>query len=210
MLNRIDAMKKAFEFFYKTKLYGDYVEFGVFNGKSMFNAINANNIWKKKFNQRRINYFYGFDSFEGLPKSQPKDIMNNYFIFQEGKFKSDFNEQSLKKELTKLTGEKNILLIKSLYEKISKNSEIFKNNFIAGVVHLDCDLPSSSSQALDLITNKVIDGSVILLDDFLLYKGNKNYGQQKAFLDWCNENEIYYQEYFTYSWAGKCFILNKS
>ena len=210
MLTREQAMQKAFEFFYKSRLTGEYVEFGVFNGKSIINAIKANNLWLLKFEQKKINSFYGFDSFEGLPKSLPEDIMNNYFEFKVGKFKSDYDEQSLNKEIIKLTGESNIRLIKTLFDKITKDTEFFKDDLKAGIIHLDCDLMSSSRQALNLIANKIIDGSVILLDDFFLYKGNKNFGQQKAFFDWCKEYKIMHNEYFNYSWAGKCFILNKS
>ena len=61
-------MKEAFEFAAHSNVSGDYLEFGVWKGRSFIRAFHT---WKYiLLNNRNLSgmNFYAFDSFEGLPE----------------------------------------------------------------------------------------------------------------------------------------------
>lgn len=210
-IDRIGALRKAFEFVYKSETRGDYYEFGVFQGVSLARAIKADVVWRSKSGASYIENFFGFDSFEGLPQFIEGDHLNDYEVFKPSQF-SDTQPQLVLDNITKegLSVER-VSLISGFYSeslKCDSTLKMVKNSKVA-IAHIDCDLYSSAVDCLDFLNERLCDGAVVLFDDWFCYRGRPGQGVHKAFNEWKENSGFIVSEYFNYSWAGKAFIVNK-
>lgn len=132
-----------------------YFEFGVANGISLLEFYNLYKI-------NDINgYFYGFDSFLGLPEE--KIDKNNPSYWKPGEYsnKGTINPNLLNKSNIKIIdGWFEETLTKELVEKL-ENKKI-------GLLHIDCDIYTSSYKSLDFCfeNNLIVPGSLIVYDDW--------------------------------------------
>lgn len=55
---------------------------------------------------------------------------------------------------------------------------------LAAIVNIDCDLHEAARQALEFVTPLLQDGTVVLFDDWLAFRGNPNRGEQRACREW--------------------------
>lgn len=121
-------------------LDGLILEFGVYKGESI-NKIG------KFFPDRLV---YGFDSFEGLPEDftedQPKTTFTTY-----GKLPKVGN---------------NVRLVKGLFQD---TLPIFLQVKIGPVAYInfDADLYSSTKFALDVLSDRIVSGTILYFDEFL-------------------------------------------
>jgi hypothetical protein len=121
----------------------DYLEFGVFEGASMRSWV--------ALNQNRESRFFGFDSFEGLPED-----------WHSGKKKGSFST----------CGKQPVIAD----TRVSFVAGWFQNSlreFLASyrpqsqlVIHVDCDVYSSTLYCLTMLDSLMAQGTVIVLDDF--------------------------------------------
>ena len=99
--DRKGSLHKAWGHIFSNHLDGDYVEFGVYQGDSLFNSIeiylefknwlklqlNSKEKWRVKISEQSpLNkkiIFHGLDTFEGIPKNRENNIS-----FSEGNFKA--------------------------------------------------------------------------------------------------------------------------
>lgn len=175
VFGKLFILLKAFE------VKGDILEFGVYQGYTA-------SLFAKKIRQfdLRETSLYLFDSFKGLPSG--KDIDKHSYEFASGTWEKGSMVSSLgmefylKKRLSKILGEKRIYIVKGFYEdSLEKN---FKENpkLKASLIHIDCDLYTSSKYVLDFIfKNEIVqDGTIIIFDDWMTSLGNPNLGQKKA------------------------------
>lgn len=134
---------------------GAYIELGVCTGKSI-NFIAALN---------PLHTIYGFDSFEGLPENWirgDKTIPKSTFKFKEP-------------NATPPT-----LINVELYKGWFKNTlpefqkSILKDTPIA-FLHVDCDLYSSTHEALSILKNNLVPGTIIVFDELYNYPGSENH-----------------------------------
>lgn len=209
-IDRLGALKKAFEFVYKSEVNGVFAEFGVYQGMSFSRALKVNETWQQKTKRNHIVNFVGFDSFEGLPTFTKEDFLETYEVFKEGQF----SETSVDKVLELLKGEgcatENVHLIPGLFSETleaPKTLDIFNNQKVA-IAHIDCDLYSSAVDCLNFLETRFHDGAVLLFDDWFCYRGRSDRGVHKATLEWLAQSQFKVSEYFNYSWAGKAFIVN--
>ena len=150
-LSKYYELRKSFELIKMDKIEGDYCEFGCFTGASLRHAIsitkNNNFLIKKKL--------YGFDSFEGFPEEVHSE-------FKSEKFSADY--ESVKKLEIETNGRCKI--IKGFFSDTLKSENI--NNDIKKIsfAFIDCDLAISSTTVFDFIKDKLVNGSVIMIDDF--------------------------------------------
>jgi len=155
---------------------GDYCEFGVYTGRQFIHAYKA--ITKISKEAR----FYAFDSFEGLPKPEGVDLV--YPQFAEGGLAATRKEfiKNLRKynvDLSKVevvVGWYSNVLKASLPEKIGLSK--------IAVALIDCDLYASTIPVLDFLTNLLVDGGIIIFDDWYLFRGHPDLGPQRAFREW--------------------------
>ena len=79
----------------------------------------------------------------------------------------------------------------------------------AALVHIDCDLYSSAIPCLDFIAPRLVDGAILMFDDWFCYRGREDKGVRRAFNEWSNKVEYSFTEYSKYSWSGIMFICSK-
>jgi predicted O-methyltransferase YrrM len=160
---------------------GDYLEFGVFHGASltcMHRALTAGG-----FNHVRL---FGFDSFAGLPAAAEKEDDG---AFREGQFTAD--ERLVRRLLTERGVDwKRTVLVKgwfsdTLTEELAARHHIAK----ASIIMIDCDIYSSTRDALRFCAPLIQDEAIIFFDDWTTNNLDaKNMGEKRAFDEFLAEN----------------------
>lgn len=190
-------------FLQDAKIEGDYLEFGVWMGNSFVPAYH----YAQFYGHKRMR-FYAFDSFEGLPETKGIDAS---YVYGKGAFSCD--QQEFKSILKgKRVDMSKVTLVPGWFNK-TLNSALKKRLKIkkAAVIWIDCDLYSSTVPVLDFVTDYVQDGTVMVFDDWLCFKGDPSKGEQKAFKEWLKKNpSIKATEFQRYGWGGMSFILHKT
>jgi cytidyltransferase-like protein len=162
---------------------GLILEFGVYKGRTI-------NYLATKLQNKNI---YGFDSFEGLPgfwnNENPKGIY------------------SLKGNMPKV--KKNVFLIKGWFDQTLPEF-IKEHNKKISLLHIDCDMYSSTKCVLDNLKNQIDDGTVIIFDEIWKYPDYMNH-EIKAFAEFLIENNLKYECLKTLKnrYAKAIFIIRK-
>ncbi len=159
---------------------GDYCEFGVYTGRSFVQAYQAITQTSKETK------FFAFDSFEGLP--QPKDKDSVYLQFSKGGFAATQKEfvENLGKHDVLMSSVKIVpgwfseVLSASLAEEIALSQ--------VAIALIDCDFYNSTVPVLEFLTNLLVDGSIIIFDDWYVFRGHPDLGPQSAFQEWQIKN----------------------
>lgn len=174
-----------------------FFEFGCYSGRTFSAAVNT-----AKFLKMNNFQFYAFDSFLGLPSTDDQNI------FKKGQFK--FSKNNFKKIIKNKTGLSldDQYIIEGFYEK-SLTSEAALNLPNPGVIHVDCDLYSSTVSVLKFLKPILVNSSVILFDDYYCYPTSENLGQKKAIEEFLNDNKNFeFIKWKSYSTFGQSFYFN--
>ena len=173
---KYSAIKKSFYLTAHDATFGDYLEFGVFTGSSFNFAMKANKKIEKIFGKMNCE-FIGFDSFKGFGEIKKED--------QNPSFKSKtffVDEEKVIRNIKKNAKEQKIRIIKGFYQDTIKNKTTADLKIDkCRVVMIDCDLKESTHLALEFIKPSIQEGTIILFDDYLYYKGSKDKGECGAF-----------------------------
>lgn len=201
----IDAFSFAenlVKFIKKTNLkIESYVEFGCYNGTSL---ITVNKVFD--YLKIQINQYYAFDSFKGLPKLSEQDDT----IFQEGLYSYD------KKQFLNNLNNNNFPT-----EKLTIFEGFFSDTFKTinktklkkfDIIMLDCDLYSSTKQALDFSFDLLNNDAILIFDDW--FSSQENQGQQKAFKEFIENHkniDIIHEDTYKYfdRISSKLFYIKK-
>tara|TARA_B100001057_G_C22766490_1_gene917844 strand:+ start:125 stop:838 length:714 start_codon:yes stop_codon:yes gene_type:complete len=198
------AIKKALYITAHEEINGNYLEFGVFTGSSFNYAIKVNKKIEKIFGKSDCE-FIGFDSFKGFGKVKKEDIHPGYSdnIFS-------VNERKVIKNINKIGKGQKIKLIKGFYQDTIKGKTTEDLGILnkSRVIMIDCDLKESTDYALNLIKPSLQEGTILIFDDFLDYKGSMEKGECGAFEDFKRENpKILFRRAFDYGYRGRAFIV---
>jgi len=152
----------------KPKIDGLYMEFGVYKGDSI-NYISS---------LVPSEIVYGFDSFEGLPE---------FWVPEYGK--GSFHAQGIPDVRA------NVQLVKGWF---NETLPVFLTNQDrnCSFIHIDCDLYSSAKTIFNELKSRIIEGTIILFDEFFNYANWKN-GEYRAFIEFIEETELNF-EYLGY------------
>lgn len=207
-LDRVSGMRTAFEFVFKSDIYGDYWEFGVAKGHSLFRAWENWREFSISMDRMHEMRFVAFDSFTGIPILKPEDKLTAYEIFQPGQYahsRADVANWLISKKVNP----SRFTFIEGVYEESLSRSDTIATlkGAQAAIVHIDCDLFSSASVVLDFIGPHLVEGSTLLFDDWFCYRGRRDKGVHGAFRAWLERSNWSAEEYFRYDWCGKCFIM---
>jgi len=179
------------------------LEFGVLNGESLIECL--------RILRGPVTRVYGFDSFEGLPDFDTHDSASAplFDAFTPGLFGGQSRPDEVRRRVSEATGSdlSAITLYQGYYDQILVGFDWSQLTGFPLLVHLDCDLYSSTKVVLDALINIVLDGTWLLFDDFWAYRGSPLHGQQKALADWLTKNpQLGVNEYCNYGGTGKAFI----
>ncbi|MBX4212077.1 TylF/MycF family methyltransferase [Candidatus Pacearchaeota archaeon] len=188
-----DVLKKFL--FYKEieGVKGDYLEFGVYEGTSLKGAATY---WRKI--GKTPMKFYGFDSFEGM-KPEKGDEHPFYTSFD---FSTKFSViRNRFKEFPE------VKLVKGFFQETLKKGAKAHGISKAAIVMMDCDLYSSSKEAFNFLKPIIGKGTVLILDDYFNYAGDKKKGVRAAFEEFTKTQKITYEEITRYGVGGIVFVI---
>jgi hypothetical protein len=161
----------------------DVYEFGVFNGNTLGRLI-------KGFREKKIEvgHFWGFDSFEGLPKEDSRVWHNPEWPEHAFNVQKDFGLHSVDEavafvynNLNQVNLDDNVTLIPGYFEDTC-NGKTWSDMkmYFAHYIHIDADIYISSYQALDFCFDHWIpvNGTFIRFDDMM--STPRNAGQHLA------------------------------
>lgn len=215
---------KAGRFMAADKIAGDYLEFGVFSGTSFaaaFHAIqeayhqsSAPSEWNTDQDcaERRTlatkMRFFAFDSFQGLPEPTGVDRVSRDFV--KGKFAN--SEEKFKKYISSMGVPLEYVTIVSGWYNDTLNEETIEKYGLqhAAIVHIDVDLFESARLVLEFVTPLLVDGTVIIFDDWYTFRGDPNLGEQRAFREWLDASPEWTATQYQKEGAWRnSFILNR-
>jgi hypothetical protein len=131
-----------------------WCEFGVGEGETLD--------WFASRKPRR-NQLFGFDSFEGIPE--------HWAIYPSGHWKA--------KPYT--SNRRDVIVVQGMFEQ-SLTPEVVATIGPIGLLHVDCDLYSSTRTVFDRIGALVVPGTVIIFDELYNYFGWEAH-EARAFLE---------------------------
>lgn len=175
---------RAFRRVYDSQTPGDYLEFGVYWGNSLILA--ARSAEKHGLKSMRL---FAFDSFEGLPHSEGR--------FSQGDYHCD--EVTFWRYIDRAGVDLDrVVTVRGLYEdtlRAGLKHELGINR--AAVVHVDCDLYSSTTTALSFVEDLVSDGTIVIFDDWYAFEKEwspERFGEKRAFTEWSKRD--YFEEFY--------------
>jgi O-methyltransferase len=178
-----------------------FFEFGCHSGRTFSAAINAAMYLNMSDAQ-----FYAFDSFEGLPTTKTEEDG----IFDTGSFCT--SELDFLKIVKQNTGKKLEAdhLIKGFY--CDSLTEDLKTRMPkVGVAHIDVDLYSSTVDVLNFLKPLLMQGSVLVFDDWYCFPGGSLMGERRALTEFLDGNTDFSVEpWKAYSTFGQSFFVSQT
>jgi len=213
------ALHKSWGHIFNNNMHGFYIEFGVYKGNSAIRSLKNFNQMKIWFNQQKISdeywrrevvnssplnqiiNFHFLDIFEGMPANN-----ENNKSFVEGNFKS--NLEDVKKEIEKYSKkDSNCYFYKGLFSDCENDLKKNIGSEKVAIANIDCDLKSSTIDALNIVSPHLQIGSIILFDDYNCYNSNNAFGQRKAFNDHAKTSIFIFEKFFNYGYGGQSFLV---
>jgi hypothetical protein len=204
---------------------GDYLEFGVYTGGSLcaayraayefYRQLSLDAVWGDLAGQVATGRhqwdalrFIGFDSFQGIPAITGPDAERPNFV--EGEWAATQNQVWNTIDQSGVDRHK-IHLVEGFFEE-SCNPETAERLGLTeiAVVHVDSDIYESARTALNFCTPYFREGSVVIFDEWFQYQGSPDYGEQRAFREWCAQNPDWHVAELAREAVGRmAFILNR-
>lgn len=151
---------------------GEILEFGVFQGKTITHLAGG-------FPNKIL---WGFDSFEGLPEDWFLNASDQISTRPAGYFALD--------ELPQVPG--NVKLVKGFFDQSLPKWLVENPIKQISILHIDCDLYSSTKTIFDLLNSYIVEGTVIIFDEFYPWSGIEKYdlweqGEYRALKEWVEQ-----------------------
>jgi hypothetical protein len=182
---------------------GDYLEFGVYNGTSLVSTFRET----EAMGLRGMRLF-GFDSFQGLPQAAATDDEGKW---KPGAWRSDleFTEAVLEAEDVDRS---RVVLVPGWFSDTCNEQTARRFNITkASVIMIDCDIYTSTKEALNFCAPLIKDQALILFDDWNTGDlAAKNLGERKAFEEWLDEQQCFTAQSFgTYRAKSESFMVTR-
>jgi hypothetical protein len=193
-MTELEMLSQAFEFIKINEVCGDYLEFGLWRGKTLGYA------YRMKHRYRRHDMkLWSFDSFQGLSDTG----VHSDNIWYEGQFacsRPEFESILKSRGIRSCEYEFEGFYSESLNEAAHRRLAGRK----AAIVYIDCDLHDSTVEVLDFIQPYLVNGSIVCFDDFYNYRADPEQGEQKALSDFLQkESDICFIPYMAYAPLGR-------
>ncbi len=212
----VPAFRRVVGYVTVARVPGDFLEFGTFRG---YTARTFAEMMKLLNNPNQL---YLYDSWEGFPEMRGNDSecpeVVTHKTWNQGDCRVRTDGPQLIQDALRMLLPDRVHAVKGYYEEtVPKN--LPKR---ASVVHIDCDLYTSTHYVLDqLIKNDTMsDGCVVLFDDFNNNFASNKFGERKALRDlfpvykdgehWMDHAPgLSLEPWFTYGTSGYSFILHR-
>lgn len=197
------AVEEMGDYLVGAQVPGDYCEFGVFKGDTFQYAAR---LLAPALSSMR---FFAFDSFEGLPRPTGIDCDDNYSSnFHEGDFSVALDDVRARIEESG-TDMSKVEFVKGWFNKTLTDDTARRLNLShVAAAWIDCDLFESTVPVLDFLTQRLSVGSIVLFDDWRVYRNLPEYGQQRATREWLERNPgLELRELFSFGHHGLAFSV---
>lgn len=211
---RLKAISESVHLAYKNVVHGDIAEFGIGTGSSI-HAICATLVaLEKSYESLKLpkKIVHGFDSFQGLPKSQlAGDIdapMVQLGIWGEGKC-SSLGLVGISKICRHYLPSDQLELYEGWF---NETLPLLDREVKFCLVNIDCDLYESTTPVLDELfgNDRLSDGCILLFDDYFENRASKSLGQRKAWEECKAKYSPDFTELGTYGLSGWRCIVHRS
>ena len=183
------------------QMEGDYLEFGVFDGRTMSLA------WQTMGWRMPRMRFVGFDSFAGIRDAMPDegyvdlDYYSNIETFRHHMICVGADPERI------LTGKGRFA--ETLADPKKSHAELGLKSCL--IAHIDCDIYQAAKLALDYLTGLLRQGSIILFDEFHYNKASNALGERRALAEWLEKNPQYQVErWHDYALFARAYIVHCS
>jgi hypothetical protein len=156
---------------------GLILEFGVASGRTVRHLASLTG-----------RHIHGFDSFEGLPET----------------WRTGFVQGAFKQQLPAVPG--NVSLHHGWFTA-TVPPFIAKADESVALLHIDCDLYSSTAFVLTALSDKIVKGTVVVFDEYLNYPGWKQH-EHRAFQEFISKTGLTFRfDSFVPSHQQVCVIM---
>jgi hypothetical protein len=157
---------------------GDLLEFGVYRGSSLRKLMDL------FAGKHLINRFYGFDSFQGLPKP---DTDKDPRRWREGAF-SATKAEAWAHISSRIEGTNNVELVEGWFsDTLPHYSDKIKE---IAFIRIDCDLYQSTVDALTFAEGRLVGGAILYFDD---WTHDCHTGETRAFFEFAKRTASQYR-----------------
>lgn len=198
---RMIETETAFGLAFNNGVRGDYLEFGVYQGRTFIDAWEA----ARRYQMREMR-FHAFDSFAGLPEPGHHDLGG----FCEGQFHCDRAKFEAALRRRKVDPSR-VSIHEDMFDETLSGPDSLRKLGVeqASIVWTDCDLYASTVPLLRALSEVVVDGTVLIFEDWYCFNGRPDRGEQRAYSEWLDAHpRIRLVEYQEFHWAGALFIVN--
>jgi len=205
---RWPVFSSAVEYINVEAIPGDIVECGVYTGVSLALLAHAQQEQATDLSRRIV----GCDAFEGLPPSR-----DAHPLWTTGTFSVNAWEHPVLPIGARATPE----ATRALFALCRLPPPVLEVGWFAetlrhapcsaiALLHVDCDLYEGALDALNGVQPALQDGTMVLFDDWFLFKGHPDKGESRAFSEFLTAHREWEAvPYRTYGTCGRAFILSR-
>jgi hypothetical protein len=172
-----NKMMKRIELYYKVKdLHGDIVEVGVFKGAGMGLFLNLKRMYEPNSLMKVIGFDYFnskslLDTLDGLNKQMMTNVLNRAE-------NSELTIESVSKRLSGFSVNDYILV---QGDAVVNCDKFYMSNPGARIklLYMDIDIGEPTYKILKLLWNRIINGGIIVLDEYGYHKWDESNGVDK-------------------------------
>jgi hypothetical protein len=192
---------------------GDVYKFGCYRGTPLSALDRAIIAFEALTKRRFIDRLFAFVSFAGMPEAGTLGRLDGYELalgtLTPGQYACSVPEfrDALKTNGVALD---RVEIIEGFFERSLRDSAVAERtaNSRCAPLHIDCDFEVSACDALRFMTPRLQDGTVVLFDDWFLFRGRPDRGVRAAFERWLPTSGYTATPYDPYSWVSAAFILH--
>jgi hypothetical protein len=203
-----EALRRCFEYLAGTGVKGNVLEFGTFRGYT------ARRMACLIRDLQLDGMLHLFDSFEGLPEidspidQRSYEVSANQAWFPGQMASHQGMAERVRAGIARVLPESRFKVTKGYFEDtLDANLPAGK----AALIHIDCDLYSSTKQVLDRIFSRDLlqDGCLIVCDDYNCNRASPLMGERLALSQaFEGERRYQYSPWFSYGWHGQVFFVH--
>ena len=192
-------MRRAFYMLVYNKVTGDYAEFGCHGARTFTLAARTSNMVAHGA------HHWAFDSFVGLPSSEdPRDQHSGWTAGAMAMSELEFVERcrSLGIEREAFT------TVPGFYAQTLLAEAPGPRPQRVCFAYIDCDLYTSTIQALHFLEDRLCHGAVLALDDYYCYSETHPSGERLALIEVFHDHPRWQLlPYRTWGWHGQSFVV---
>jgi O-methyltransferase len=198
--DRFDFFARAFTAIAVNGINGDYLEFGVAHGTTMWLAWSAS---------RRLGLspkMWAFDSFQGLPDpsneidaAHPSWWKGRYTV-TESRFRANLGALGLP--------EADVVTIPGFFSETLQPGRLADLPTEVALAYVDCDMYQSTVDVLGNLENVLSFGSIVAFDDFFCWSRSTKSGEQIALDELrMRRPDFVFNPYLPIGWHGMSFYV---